>query len=272
MSAVLSEIREGVHYLTMNRPETHNAQNVEMLRELDDALAAVDRDDAARAVVLSGAGKSFCSGHDLREMSVNAEYAENATTAEGRFYQEQRLFVGPVQRFRDLRVPTICRVQGHCIAAGLMFVASADFVVAATDATFRSPIIAHLGVNDAEVPALAWRIGEARAKRMLWLDETLTAKDALEAGLVGWVVHPDELDATVTGLVGRLVAMPRHALALSKDTFSFMAERQGRRDVDRYHFATHQLSHHTAESRTILLERLERIAQGGSPVPGAQRR
>jgi len=262
---------DGVWRITFNRPEVHNAQNVEMLEALDAALSQVEQDPSARVVILAGAGRSFCSGHDLREISANPKYAANFATVEGRYQQEQRLFAGPVVRFRQLRVPTVCRVQGHCIAAGLMFAASADLVVAASDAKFRSPIIGSMGINDAEVPSLALRLGERRAKQMLWLDETLDASDALGAGLVNWIVEPGELDAKVEEVVARLCQAPPQTLALSKMGFQFMADRLGETDVARYHFMVHQLSHQTDESRQILVERVRRIQQGGSPIPEGQR-
>ena len=126
---VLVKDRGSVRWITLNRPEVHNAQNVSMLISLDAAFDACRTDTSIRVVVLAGAGKSFCSGHDLTEMSRNAEYASNAATAEGRYWQERRLFVDPVLKFRNLPIPTICRIQGHCLAAGLMFAAATDFSI-----------------------------------------------------------------------------------------------------------------------------------------------
>jgi enoyl-CoA hydratase/carnithine racemase len=256
-----------VRTITFNRPEVHNAQNPEMLEMLIDALAATARltPDRCRVVVLEGAGKSFCSGHDLRAVIDDSQYAANAATPEGRYRQEMELFVQPLYMFRDLPMPTICKVQGHCIAAGLMFCASADFVAASDHARFRSPVMVTQGVNDAEVPALAWRIGERRAKQLLWLDEEMSASEARNAGLVNWVVPEALLDDKVGSVAERIVLMPPGVLSLSKATFAFMADRMGRTDVDRYHFLSHQFSHQTAEARA----KLERRLQSGSAQSGA---
>jgi enoyl-CoA hydratase/carnithine racemase len=257
----------GVRRIVFNRPQQHNAQNVEMLRALDRALDDTSRRRDVRVVVLSGTGRSFCAGHDLREMSVNAAYRENASTVEGRFAQELALFVEPVRKFRELRQPSVCRVQGHCLAAGLMFAASADFVIAAENAVFGSPVVRALAVNDAEVMSFALRVGERLAKRVFWLDERITADEALRAGLATWVVPPADLDAKVDEVVARLLTTPPEVLALSKESFLFMAERMGERDVNRFHFVNHQLSHWTAEARALLDERMDRLGAGGSSVP-----
>jgi enoyl-CoA hydratase/carnithine racemase len=252
----------GVRRLWFNRPQVHNAQNVAMLHMLQEVLDETGSNPEVRVLVIGGRGRSFCSGHDLKEMAVNAEYARNAGTAEGRFRQELRLFVEPVETLRRLDIPTVCRVQGHCMAAGLMFIGACDFAVAAEDAVFGSPVVRQQGVNDAEVPLLSWVLGERRAKQMLWLDERLTAADALAAGLVNWVVPNGGLDGRVGELADKLCAAPPEILALSKRSFRFLASRQGWNDYADYHYTSHQFSHQTAEAAALLRARLERLREG----------
>lgn len=256
------EDTDGVRRLWFNRPRVHNAQNVAMLRLLQEVLDDTGSNPEVRVLVVGGRGASFCSGHDLKEMAVNPEYARNASTAEGRFRQELRLFVDPVETLRRLDVPTICRVQGYCMAAGLMFVGACDFAVAAEDAVFGSPVVRQQGVNDAEVPLLSWVLGERRAKQMLWLDERLGAQDALAAGLVNWVVPNDRLDARVDEVARRLCEAPPEILALSKRSFRFLASRQGWNDYAEYHYTNHQFSHQTAEAAALLRARMERVREG----------
>lgn len=250
------EDRGEVRWIWFNRPEVHNAQNVAMLRRLDAELAALARDRSVRVLVIGGRGRSFCSGHDLREMADNAEYAQRSSTVEGRYRQEMELFVEPVRRIQDLGIPVVCRVHGHCLAAGMMFVAAADLVVAAADASFGSPVLERMAVDDAEVPGFAWLLGERRAKQAIWLSEPISADDALRYGVVNWVVPPDELDAKVEEVSDRLRAVPREALALSKSGFRFLARRQGFDDFAAFHYLSHQLSHHTTEARSLLDERV----------------
>lgn len=263
---LLVDRKDGICRITFNRPEILNAQNPEMLELLDATLDEVARDRSVRVVVLAGAGRSFCSGHDLRQMHDNHAYRTNAESVEGRFRQEMRLFVEPVRKFRELAVPTVCRVQGHCLAAGLMFAGAADFVVADTTASFGSPIVTAIAVNDAEVASFALRVGEMWAKRVFWMDERLAGQDAVDAGLVTWLVDPKELDPIVDSVASKLAAGPPETIALSKRTLQFMADQRGEAAVNRFHFMAHQLSHWTNESQRVLDERIARLAAGKSPV------
>jgi enoyl-CoA hydratase len=256
--------RDGVRHVWLNRPAVHNAQNVEMLRALEQVLLDTERRNDIRVLVLGGRGRSFSAGHDLKEIVANDEYRTNNLTVEGRYWQELRLFVRPVELFESLPIPTICRVQGHCLAASLMFVASADFVVAAEDAVFASRVTEDIGAADVEYPALQWLLGERRAKQFLWLGERADGNQAVRLGIANWAVPGAELDAKVQSVVDALLRVPREALALSKSSLRFMADRQGRRDAAAYHFVAHQLSHHTSDAASLLAERVDRIDSGGS--------
>ena len=250
------EDRGAVRWILFNRPEAHNAQNPKMLEALQLTLEDTTHNHDVRVAVLGGVGPSFCSGHDLKTISKDPQYAHAASTAEGRYWQELRLFVEPLELFRSLPIPTICRVQGHCLAAGLMFVAAADFVIAGEHSSFGSPVLAQQAVNDAEVPIFSWRVGERRAKQALWLNERFDAQEALRIGLANWVVPEEQLDEKVESVADRLLAVSRDALALSKASFQFMAERQGERDFSRFHYFTHQLSHHTTDAISALTKRM----------------
>ena len=261
---LLVEDRDRVRWLWFNRPRVRNAQNTAMLEALERALDDTRRTASIDALVLAGKGAAFSAGHDLKEIVANPDYAAAIATAEGRWRWEDRLFVRPIQMLRELAIPTICRVQGHCVAAGLMFAASTDFVVASNDATFSSPIIPRMAINDAEVPAFAWLLGERRAKQLLWLGETLGAEEARAVGLVNWVVAPDELDAKIDQITGRLLAIPSETLAMSKATFRFMADRRGYRDTVDFHFMAHSLSHQTSGAKAAVEQREKDISKGGS--------
>lgn len=255
-----------VRTIVMNRPAKHNAQDAAMLQLLDDVLADTAADPDVRVVVLRGAGPSFTAGHDLNEAVVNPDYREAVSTAEGRWRWERRLFSGPVGRFRDLDVPTVCVVQGNCLAAGLMFVAVADLVIADGDAVFSSRIIPAMDINDAEVPALAWVLGQQQAKRLLWLGERIGASEARELGLVTWVEQKDALERRLQDVVERLLEIGSETLALSKASLRFMEDRRGWSDVAAYHFMAHQVSHQTTAARAAEGMRAARVRAGGPPV------
>lgn len=263
---VVRDDDHGVRWVTLNRPEVHNAQNTALLEQLLQVLEESHRRTDLRALVLGGAGPSFSAGHDLRESAVNAAYADALSTADGRRRWEQRLFVQPVRLLEELPVPTICRVHGNCLGAGLMFAAAADLVVAADDAVFGSPVIPAIAVNDTELPSFAWELGVRRAKQALWLGERIGAEEAHRIGFVNWVVPADDLDDTIQDVLRRLLAVPAETLALSKATFSFMQDRLGRRDTAQYHFMNHLFSHLTEPAREAAQRRADRMRSGRSPV------
>jgi len=245
-----------VRRIALNRPQARNAQNAALLRALEAACLDTARTESVRVVILAGNGPSFSAGHDLKEAVVNPEYRANLETAEGRLWQEADLFVRPIEALRDLRVPTIARVQGHCIAASMMLIGAVDLVVAAEDAVFASRVTRDMGAADVELPALAWALGERRAKQMLWTSAALSASEAQALGLVNWVVPEAELDGKVASVVESLMEVPREALALSKLSLRFMEDRRGRADASAYHFMAHQLSHQTSDAKALLDSRL----------------
>jgi enoyl-CoA hydratase len=265
---VTVEDRGSTRWLWMNRPRARNAQNAALLtalhRAIDDTAAAAH----VRVVVLAGAGPSFSAGHDLKEIVANPTYRDNNRTVEGRLWQELDLFTGPVAALRDLRVPTIARVQGHCLAASLMLLGAVDLVVAADDARFGSAVTRDMGAADVELPTVAWTLPARRAKQMLWTSETLDAQEALALGLVNWVVGLDELDAKVEAVAAALTAVPREALALSKLSFRFMEDRRGQADAAAYHFLAHQLSHHTSDATALLAARVAELEERLRSVGG----
>lgn len=256
---VLVEDRGEVRWITLNRPRTHNAQGPELLRELERALLETrDRKDV-RVVVLAGAGRSFSSGHDLTAAVLDETYRRNLESVEGRFWQEAELFVRPVELLRELPMPTIARVHGHCMAAALMLVSATDLVVAGESAQFSSRVTRDQGADDVELPTVSWELGPRRAKQMLWLSEGLGAAEALETGLVNWVVADAELDAKIEEVSAELIRVPREALALSKLSFRFTERRRGLADAADYHFLAHQLSHNTEESKEKLAARVAEL-------------
>ena len=258
---VLVEDRGEVRWIVLDRPEARNAQNAALLEALAEALRETAAAPSVRALVLAGNGPSFSAGHDVKEVVANPGYRANVASVEGRMWQELDLFVRPVELLRDLRIPTVCRVQGHCIAAAIMLVGATDLVVASDDALFSSSVTRDMGADDVEVPALAWALGERRAKQLLWTSERLDAAAAERLGLVNWVVPRDRLDAKVDAVVASLLEVPRQALALSKRSLRFMEDRRGRADAAAYHFLSHQLSHNTTDAIALLERRIAELEE-----------
>jgi len=206
-----SRDERGVVTLTLNRPAAFNALSEGMLGALERALGEVAADGSVRAVVIAGAGKAFCAGHDLKEMRAapSLDYYEQ-------LFERCGAMMLSIQK---LPVPVIARVHGIATAAGCQLVAVCDLAVASSDARF-----AVSGVNVGLFCAtpsvtLSRNLGRKEAFEMLVTGEFISAQEAREKGLINRVAPPEELDAAVESLVTSIVAKPRTALALGKALF-----------------------------------------------------
>ena len=201
----------GVVTLTLNRPQAFNALSEGLLEALQTALDAVAADGSARVVVIAGAGRAFCAGHDLKEMR-----------AEPSLDQYQRLFAQcgrMMMTIQRLPVPVIARVHGIATAAGCQLVAMCDLAVAAREARFAvSGVNLGLFCSTPSV-ALSRNLSRKAAFEMLVTGDFITAEQALAKGLVNRVVDAESLDAEVDALAARICAKPRVALALGKQLF-----------------------------------------------------
>lgn len=201
----------GVVRLTLNRPQAFNALSEAMLDALQAELDRVAADDTARAVVIGGAGRAFCAGHDLKEMRAepSLDYYES-------LFARCTQMMLTVQR---LPVPVIARVHGIATAAGCQLVAMCDLAVAADDARLAvSGITVGLFCSTPGV-ALTRNVPRKAAFEMLVTGDFVTAHEAKERGLVNRVVPAEQLDAEIGTLVASIVAKPRVAVALGKQLF-----------------------------------------------------
>ena len=198
----------GVVTLTLNDPARFNALGSEMLAALQEALNGLAGDDTVRVVVLAGAGKAFCAGHNLKDMAAHPELAWYQQL----FSQCSRMMLS----LQQLPVPVIARVHGMATAAGCQLVAQCDLAVAAEGATFATSGI-HYGLFCAtpSVP-LVRNVPAKRAMEMLLTGDFIDTQTALREGLVNRVVPLEALDAEVERLVQSIVEKPRAAVALGK--------------------------------------------------------
>ena len=192
---VTYEVRDGVAWVTLNRPEYRNAQNSAMTYALDAAFTRAVDDDEVKVIVLSGNGKHFCAGHDIGTpgRDVDQTFERKAviwwdhTDKQGvdqRYARESEVYLGMCRRWRELPKPTIAMVQGACIAGGLMLAWSCDFIVASDDAFFSDPVV-KMGIPGVEYFAHPWELGARKAKEMLFTADWVSAPDAHRLGMVG---------------------------------------------------------------------------------------
>jgi enoyl-CoA hydratase/carnithine racemase len=208
---VLHQRRDGVVFLTLNRPAQYNVLSEQMLAALHAALESLAADPSARVVVLGGAGKAFCAGHDLKQMKANPSLD---------YYQ--RLFDDCsrlMMRIQALPQPVIARVHGIATAAGCQLVAMCDLAVAADDARFAvSGVNVGLFCATPSV-ALSRNVGRKAALEMLLTGDVIDAATALQRGLINRSVPAALLDQEIEGLAAAIAAKPHSVIAAGKALF-----------------------------------------------------
>ncbi|OUZ09425.1 enoyl-CoA hydratase [Aeromicrobium sp. PE09-221] len=224
----------GIARIVLNRPQQRNAQNTQLLYELDAAFMEAAQDTEVKVIILSAEGPDFSSGHDVREehpmppgppvASLEGGFA--ADGVEGRHAFECEVYLGMCRRWRDLPKPTIAQVQGRCIAGGLMLIWPMDLIVAGESALFSDPVVA-FGLNGGEYFAHGWEVGPRRAKEMLFTGEPMTATDAYRLGMVNRVVPDEQLAGVALSLARKIRAMPAYGLRLAKASVNAGVKAQG---------------------------------------------
>ena len=213
-STVALDSADGVLTITLNRPEALNAFNSDMGVELGAALGLAQRDDAIRAVVLTGAGRAFCAGqdlHDLRATATGGPAVENLGT-------HLRENVNPLLlRIRTLEKPVIVALNGPAAGVGVSLALAGDLRICARSAAFKLAFV-HIGLvpDGAATLMLVQHIGYTRAAELCLLDEPITAQRALEIGLVYRVVEDAALPAAAREIAVRLAGFPPRAIGLTK--------------------------------------------------------
>lgn len=201
----------GVHQICLNQPDAFNVLSSEAMRQLQEMLDAITKDEQARVVVISAKGRAFCAGHDLREMRASPSLDYYKTL----FHQCSTMMMS-VQR---LPVPVIAVVDGIATAAGCQLVAMCDLAVASQTSKFAVSGV-NLGLFCATPSvALSRNLSRKAAFEMLVTGEFISAEQALVKGLVNAAVTPDLLSATCDAYINSILAKPRTAVAIGKKLF-----------------------------------------------------
>ncbi|MCL2830046.1 MAG: enoyl-CoA hydratase [Betaproteobacteria bacterium] len=202
---------DGLTTLTLNRPAQFNSLSQNLIAELQQALEAIGADSKVRVVVLAGAGKVFCTGHDLKEMRANL----NKAAMQALFSQCAKLMM-TIQRIPQ---PVIARVHHIATAAGCQLVATCDLAVAADVARFAvSGINVGLFCSTPAV-ALSRNLGRKAALEMLLTGDFIDAMEAKARGLINRVVPADALDAEIERLAKSIIDKSPLAIATGKGMF-----------------------------------------------------
>jgi enoyl-CoA hydratase len=252
MNLIYETPEEGIARIWLNRPEKRNAQDTELLYELNDAFDEAVGDHSVKVVILAAKGPHFSSGHDLQEADpagalrtrkrVGTWTDDKTDGAEANYCREKEIFETFCLRWRDLSKPTIAAVHGRCVTGGLMLVWPCDFVIASDDATFQDNTM-YLGIPGVEYFAHAWELGIRKAKEFLLTGQPITAAEAERAGMVNRVVPRQELEEATLAFARLLTDKASFALKLGKDAINAAFSAQGFDNVQRNAFNAHQLAH-----------------------------
>jgi 2-(1,2-epoxy-1,2-dihydrophenyl)acetyl-CoA isomerase len=209
---ILVSRQDSVATVTLNRPDQHNGLTKHLKEELRDALYDIADDESIRAVVLTGAGRSFCVGQDL------GEHAEALREDPATSFDTIELHYNPiVTTLTSMPKPVIAAVNGNCVGAGLGFALACDLRVIADDAKFGTAFTAIGLTPDSGLSAtLARTVGTTRASELVMLGESFSAQQAVDWGIAGRVVPAEQLQATAQELAERLAAGPTLAYAEAK--------------------------------------------------------
>jgi 2-(1,2-epoxy-1,2-dihydrophenyl)acetyl-CoA isomerase len=210
------EIKDGWRKLVLNRPEKLNAVNPAMLTELLQAIGAAEADADTRALLLTGNGRGFCAGQELGpDVTPGADGPPDLEALANTYHHEV------VRRLRASRLPVVCAVNGVAAGAGASFALACDLVLAAKSARFVQAFVKiGLGPDSGASFFLTHSVGEARARALAMLGDTIDADTAAAWGMVWKAVEDADLVAEAEALTATLAKAPTAALSRMKLLFA----------------------------------------------------
>jgi enoyl-CoA hydratase len=239
----------GIAIVTLDRPESRNAQNKRMTYEMNAAFDDASRRTDVKVIVLRAEGPHFSSGHDLRDRESWTDFPTVTTSGgyrregqEGMMAMEEEIYFQMCWRWRNIPKPVLAAAQGKTIAGGLMLLWVADVIIAADDALFSDPVVG-MGVNGVEYFGHPWEWGARKAKELLFTGDWVTAEEAHRLGMVNHVVPRDELAPFTLAMAERIAARPSFALKLAKESVNQTLEAQGMYTAMRAAFSIQHLAH-----------------------------
>jgi len=215
---ILLEKKDKIAYITLNRPEIHNAFNDTMISELTEVFKDLNYQDDIRVIILTGKGKSFCAGADLKWMKKMKDFSyeenlEDSLALSKMFY-----------KMYSIKKPTICLVNGAAIGGGTGLVAVCDIAIAEVHAKFSFSEV-KLGLVPACIsPYVVKKCGEGHCREFFLTGERLTAEKACRARLVNFVVPFDEMDEFAEKITKQLITSGPEAIGMCKDLLSKVPE------------------------------------------------
>ncbi len=218
---LLAGLDDGVLTITLNRPEARNAMSGEMTGALARVLADAELNPAVRCLVLTGAGKGFCAGGDVKGMAARGDGTVGDNTIDGAIHRQRLNQRATAGKLYKMPKPTLAALPGAAAGAGLSLALACDLRIMARTAVMTTAF-AKVGFSGdyGGTYFLSQLVGAAKARELYYLSDRLSADDALALGLTNWVCDPEALAAETSKIAQRLASGPGVAYRYMKENFN----------------------------------------------------
>ena len=218
---LLASLEDGVLTLTLNRPKARNAMSREMTGALAEQLADAELNPAVRCIVLTGAGKGFCAGGDVKGMAARGDGTVGDNTIDSAIHRQRINQRATAGRLYNIPKPTLAALPGAAAGAGLSLALSCDLRIMASNAILTTAF-ARVGFSGdyGGTFFMSQLVGTAKARELYYLSDRVSAQESLDLGLTNWVVEPEELVAKTREIAGRLASGPTVAYRYMKENFA----------------------------------------------------
>lgn len=240
---ILYNVEDGIATITLNRPDAANAQNPDLLDDLDEAWTMAAEDKNVKVIILNANGKHFSSGHDLK--GGGGTGADDKFTVQSLVEYECKRYLGYSLKWRNIEKPSIAAVQGVCIAGGLLLAWPCDLIIAAENAKFSDPVLS-MGISGVEYHGHTWELGPRLAKEILFTGRAMDAHEAKAVGMVNQVVPLEELQDAARTLAATIAKKDAFALKMAKRAVNNTLDIQGFTNAVNAVFDMHELCHGNA--------------------------
>ena len=218
---LLASLDAGVLTLTLNRPEARNAMSGSMTAGLASQLASAELDPNVKAIVLTGAGKGFCAGGDVKGMAASGDGTVGDNTIDGAIHRQRVNQRATAGKLYNMPKPTIAALPGAAAGAGLSLALACDLRIMSSNAIMTTAF-ARVGFSGdyGGTFFMSQLVGSAKARQLYYLSERVSADQALDLGLTNWVCEPDELESKTLEIASQLASGPTVAFRYMKENFA----------------------------------------------------
>lgn len=216
------EPRPGLGLITLNRPERLNAINLDMLEDLQELFHSLQKNDEVRVLIITGEGRAFCSGADLKDSRNRKDAAVSFSSAATHLYSIQKVYARPVMEMRRLPQPIIAAVRGHAAGGGMCLALASDVILATPGTTFI-PSFINIGLSGGELGSsyfLPKLVGTARAAEILMTGRKVDGSEAERIGLISRLVPEEVLVDAAMETADAMLKKSAVGLRLTKETLN----------------------------------------------------